>query len=80
MPKLKRLSGREVIALFQKYGFQIVSKKGSHVKLRRIADGMKQTLTIPDHSEIDTGTLRAILRHASAYVPEVELNKYFLAQ
>jgi len=80
MPKLKRLSGREVIALFQKLGFQIVSRKGSHVKLRRIENGMKQTLTIPDHPEIDTGTLRAILRHATAYVPEVELNKHFLAQ
>ncbi len=40
-------------------------------KLRRIdASGQKQTLTIPWHDELDTGTLRAIFRQASRYVSE----------
>ena len=80
MAKLKRLSGKEVISLFQRFGFEIVGRKGSHVKLRRLESGVKQTLTIPDHPEIDTRTLKAILRHASAYVPEVELNRFFMTQ
>ncbi len=80
MPKLKRLSGKEVVALFQKLGFEIVARKGSHVKLRRLEKGVRQTLTVPDHSQIDTGTLRAILRHAAAYVPEAELREYFMTQ
>jgi predicted RNA binding protein YcfA (HicA-like mRNA interferase family) len=80
MPKLKRLSGKEVITLFQRLGFEIAGRKGSHVKLRRIENGVKQTLTIPDHPAIDTGTLKAILRHASAYVPEIELNRLFMTQ
>jgi predicted RNA binding protein YcfA (HicA-like mRNA interferase family) len=36
MPKLKRLSGKEVITVFQRFGFEIVGRKGSHVKLRRL--------------------------------------------
>ena len=35
MPKLKVMSGKEVIAVFTKLGFEIRSQKGSHVKLRR---------------------------------------------
>ena len=52
------MSGREVIAVFQSFGFAVLSQKGSHVKLRRMAaEGEKQTLTVPDHAELDTGTL-----------------------
>ena len=78
MPRLKNLSGREVIAIFSRFGFGIVSQRGSHVKLRRILpDGEKQTLTIPLHQELDRGTLRAIFRQALRYVPEEELRPYF---
>jgi len=38
---------------------------------------MKQTLTVPAHEELDTGTLRAILRQASRYVPGQELRPLF---
>jgi predicted RNA binding protein YcfA (HicA-like mRNA interferase family) len=41
MPKLKRLSGKEVITLFQRFGFEIAGRKGSHVKLRRLESGVK---------------------------------------
>lgn len=63
MSKLKILSGKEVVKIFSKFGFEVVSQRGSHVKLRRVlADGTKQTLTIPIHEELDRGTLRAIFR------------------
>ena len=49
-------------------------------KLRRIGPGgEKQTLTIPRHRELDTGTCRAIIRQASRYVPESELAPFFYA-
>jgi predicted RNA binding protein YcfA (HicA-like mRNA interferase family) len=80
MPKLKRLSGKEVIAIFEAFGFEIAGRKRSHVKVRRFVNGEKQTLTIPDHPEIDTGTLRAIIRHASAYISEVELHIHFMTK
>ncbi len=48
------------------------------MKLRRIAaTGQYQTLTIPDHRELGTGTLRAIIRQASRYVPPAELETRF---
>jgi predicted RNA binding protein YcfA (HicA-like mRNA interferase family) len=78
MPNLRRMSGREVISVFHSFGFGIKSQKGSHVKLRRIGpQGQKQTLTIPDHVEIDTGTLRAIIRQATRYIPLDELHPHF---
>jgi len=77
MPKLKRLSGADVIAIFKQFGFQVRSQKGSHVKLQRITSTGKETLTIPNHRELDTGTCRAIFRQASQYIPEAQLYSHF---
>ena len=78
MPKLHHLSGPEVIHILEGYGFTVHAQAGSHVKLRRISPhGQKQTLTIPRHMELDTGTLRAIFRQASQYIPDDELRRIF---
>ncbi len=78
MPKLRVLSGNEVVKILSKFGFDVVSQKGSHVKLRRVLpDGTRQTLTVPLHNELDKGTLKAIIRQASRYIPEEELKPYF---
>jgi len=78
MPRLKTLSGRDVVKILSRFGFKVVSQRGSHVKLRRVlSDGTKQTLTIPLHEELDMGTLRAIFRQALRYVPEEELKPHF---
>ncbi len=80
MPKLKRLSGDEVIAILKKFGFTVHSQRGSHVKLRRVtAFGEVQSLTIPRHRELDVGTLHAIFRQACRFIPEEELRKEFYA-
>lgn len=80
MPKLRRLSGNEVVRIFASFGFEPVAQRGSHVKLRRVlADGSRQTLTIPAHAELDMGTLKAIYRQALRYIPEVELRPHFYA-
>jgi predicted RNA binding protein YcfA (HicA-like mRNA interferase family) len=78
MPKLRRLSGTEVIAILARFGFASHSQRGSHVKLRReLPDGSVQTLTVPAHPELDTGTCRAIFRQAARYIPEESLRPYF---
>mgnify|MGYP001579917459 CR=1 FL=1 len=78
MPKLKILSGQEVITILETFGFSIEKQKGSHVKLLRLlVHGNKQTLTVPLHQEIDRGTLRAIFNQASRYIPEDKLREYF---
>lgn len=81
MPKLRRLSGDEVIAILTRFGFTIHAQRGSHVKLRRAGPtGSPQTLTIPKHRELDTGTLRAIIRQASRFVPEDQLLLHFYTE
>ncbi len=78
MPKLKTLSGREVVKILAQRGFETVSQRGSHVKLERIlSDGTKQTLTIPLHDELDKGTLKAIFRQVVRYIPEEDLRPHF---
>ncbi len=78
MPKLKRLSGKDVVRICSRFGFEIASQRGSHVKLRRfLSDGTKQTLTIPMHEELDKGTISAIFRQALRFIPEEELRSQF---
>jgi predicted RNA binding protein YcfA (HicA-like mRNA interferase family) len=77
-PKLRRLSGHDVTAILRQLGFSVVSQRGSHLKLRRTGAGSgKETLTIPLHDELDAGTLRAIMRQASRYIPEEQLRPLF---
>ena len=57
MPKLKRLSGSEVLKILAKFDFTIYSQRESHIKLRRVTSKGKETLTIPNHKQLDIGTL-----------------------
>ena len=78
MPKLRRLSGDEVISILERFGFRIVAQRGSHVKLLRLgALEQREILTIPRHRELDRGTLRAILRQASRFILSDQLHEYF---
>lgn len=72
MAKLPRISGRECIAALLKAGFYERRQRGSHIVLRR--DDPFTQLVVPDHRELDRGTLRAIIRQADLSVDEfVEL-------
>lgn len=77
MLKLRRVSSKEVIGILGRFGFSAVTQRGSHVKLRRFAAGAMQSLTVPAHPELDLGTLRAIIRQASRFIPEEELRPHF---
>jgi len=77
MPRLKVLSAEDVVKILGSFSFFILSQKGSHIKLRRVINQTNQTLTIPNHRELDKGTIRAIFNQASKYILEVELMPYF---
>lgn len=68
MNKLPQVSGRECIAALQRLGFVIVRQRGSHIILRR--DDPYAQLVVPDHRQLDRGTLRSILRQADINVEE----------
>ena len=64
MPKLPQLSGQEVIHILERFGFEQVRQKGSHVVLKKkLADG-DIGCVVPIHREIAQGTLRSILKQA----------------
>ncbi len=61
----KTFSGKQVIKILIKhFGFAEVSRKGSHVKLEKIVQGTTYTTIVPDHKEIQTGTLHGVLELA----------------
>lgn len=68
MTKLPRVSGRECAKALEKVGFFLRRQEGSHMILRR--DGPFAQVVVPDHRELDRGTLRAILRQAGMDVSE----------
>jgi len=76
--KLRGQSGDDLVRILARYGFQVISHRGSHAKLRRVAgDGHKQTLHIPLHKELRRGTLHAIYQQALMYIPEADLRPHF---
>ncbi|MCW5933747.1 MAG: type II toxin-antitoxin system HicA family toxin [Fimbriimonadia bacterium] len=68
MTRLPVLSGRECVKALQKAGFSFVRQRGSHMILVR--EEPSSQLTIPDHTELDRGTLRGIIRQAGLSVEE----------
>jgi predicted RNA binding protein YcfA (HicA-like mRNA interferase family) len=78
MPKPKVLSGTDVVRILASFEFSVASQRGSHIKLRRVLpDGVRQTRTVPNHRELDRGTVLGIYRHALRYIPEEELAPQF---
>ncbi len=62
------LSGREVVGVFEKFGWQVARQSGSHIIL--VKEGETVTLSVPDHREVAKGTLRSLIRTAGLTVGE----------
>ncbi|WP_460192748.1 type II toxin-antitoxin system HicA family toxin [Thermosynechococcus sp. FA-CM-4201] len=68
MSRLPRISGRQCLKALSQIGFYLKRQEGSHMILRR--DYPFTQVVVPDHKELDTGTLRAIIRQADLSVDE----------
>ena len=66
MPKLPRLSGKNVVRALKRLGVAEVGQRGSHVVLRRGSSGC----VVPLHAEVKVGTLAGVLRQADVTVDE----------
>jgi len=66
MARLPRLSGREVVKVFESFGWEKARQSSSHIILVR--EGHPATLSVPDHKEVATGTLRSLIRSANLTV------------
>ncbi len=68
MSQLPTISGRECLKVLGKIGFYLKRQEGSHMILRR--DSPFAQVVVPEHKELDKGTLRAIIRQAGLSVDE----------
>lgn len=68
MPRLPAISGKEAVRAFERAGWRVSRREGSHVILTKV--GTPVALSIPDHSELRRGTLRSLIRHAGMTVEE----------
>jgi predicted RNA binding protein YcfA (HicA-like mRNA interferase family) len=66
---VRTYSAREVLVALRRAGFERVSQRGSHIKLRNAAG---RTVIVPDHVEIMRGTMRSILRQADLTADEFD--------
>ena len=68
MTKLPVISGRDCVKALERAGFLLKRQEGSHIILRR--DSPFAQVVVPDHRELDRGTLRGIIRQAGLSVDE----------
>ena len=68
MSKLPVLSGADCVKALSKIGFEVYRQRGSHIVIVRKSPPSQTT--IPDHKELDRGTLRAIIRQTGLTVEE----------
>lgn len=67
MATLPVISDREAVKAFEKIGFKFHHQRGSHIILYHVNG---RHLSVPDHKELDRGTLRALIRGAGISVEE----------
>jgi predicted RNA binding protein YcfA (HicA-like mRNA interferase family) len=64
MGKTKVLSGAAVCRILADHGFANVRQRGSHIVMQRKLPGTTVTVPVPNHRELDRGTLRSIIRQS----------------
>jgi predicted RNA binding protein YcfA (HicA-like mRNA interferase family) len=79
MPKLRRLSGKDIVKELQKLGFEIYSQTGSHCKMRRIIDGKDQSVIVAVHANktLKPGTIKGLYHDLSPFLSKDQLNNLF---
>lgn len=60
MPKLPLISGKDLVKLLSRLGYELDHQTGSHMILRQNQEPYRR-VTVPNHREVARGTLLAIL-------------------
>jgi predicted RNA binding protein YcfA (HicA-like mRNA interferase family) len=77
LQKLPVVSGKNLIKLLSRLGYETVRQRGSHVRLGKVSEIGEHKITVPLHKEIAKGTLDDILSKVSLWnsIPKSELIK-----
>ena len=74
MPQVPLLSGRDIVRVFEQFGWRIARQRGSHIIL--VKEGARATLSVPDYKEVARGTLRSLIRASGLTLDEfIEANR-----
>ena len=68
MSRLPVISGKKTVRVFERAGWKISRREGSHIIMTKA--GMPVTLSVPDHQEVRRGTLRSLIRKAGMTAEE----------
>jgi predicted RNA binding protein YcfA (HicA-like mRNA interferase family) len=66
------VSGKALIKVLSKYGYEVVRQTGSHIRLSTVLNDGVKNITIPNHDPIKLGTLMAIINDVSE---QLKINK-----
>ena len=64
MTKMPVLSGKEIIKILSKLGYQHIRTRGSHMIMIKQTEKGKKMIPVPNHNELAKGTLKAIMNQA----------------
>lgn len=67
MPKLPVVSGKGLIKVLTKLGYETVRQRGSHVRLTKPTANGDHNITVPVHKEMAKGTLHDIISKVSLW-------------
>lgn len=68
MPKLPVISGQQARRAFERLGWEMKRRHGSHMILTK--PGSIVSLSIPDHRELKPGTLRGLVRLSAVSISQ----------
>lgn len=68
MPRLPRLTAKQIISILEKHGFKLVRQSGSH-KIYRNSEGKRATVPFHDNKILHPKILKSIIKDA-----EIELD------
>lgn len=61
------LSGRDLVKALSAFGYQVVRKSGSHIRLSTQQNG-EHHVTVPDHDPLKVGTLSGIISDVASHL------------
>lgn len=76
--KLSRnISGRDLIKILSKFGYEVSRQKGSHIRLTRKTITGTHHITIPDHNPLKLGILSNIVSDIALHleIPKEDILK-----
>jgi predicted RNA binding protein YcfA (HicA-like mRNA interferase family) len=80
MPKMKVLSGKDVVRFLERHGFLVVSQKGSHIRMISRSDQRKVTVVVPNHKVLKRGMQHQIMKESLRSISAAEVFEFFYTE